>query len=174
MSAIFDLIDAQTTIQDLAARLCWCAKDSPTGRSVGAKKDFKHYTFRWNLANLEKAKGTIEFRQPPGSTNPTKSIAWIMFAVCFARSASQNSTRLNPSIAGQLDQLQRFVVGGAEICGIQDVEPLVTLFRGAQPLQVGPLHDLKDISKDEVEKLSLKARERDISLEKYKMLFGYK
>jgi hypothetical protein len=59
MTQTFQEIKKQPTIEKVAERMCLCAKDSPTGKAIKAKGDFKHYTFRWNMASLSSSKGTI-------------------------------------------------------------------------------------------------------------------
>ena len=174
MVQVFQDIDKQTTVDQIAGKMCWCSKDSPTGAALKAKEDFKHYTFRWNMASLTGAKGTIEFRQPPPSLNAEISIAWVLFAVSFARWGSQHAGDLDPTKSGRLSDLHRSVMKGAQLCAVQDTSPLALLFEKVQPLPNGPLTDIKGLSLDEIKELNRKAKEKDITLEKYKKLFGYK
>lgn len=175
MAQIFQEIQKQTTIEKVAERVCLCAKDSPTGRGINAKGDFKHYTFRWNMASLASSKGTIEFRLPPPSANADQAISWIMFVVSFVRWAAQHAaSKLDPSKPAELNDLLQFVVEGAQLSHVKDLSPVRNLFSGVSALPEGPLQDLKAIAPGDLEKLKAKAKERDITMEKYKKLFGYK
>jgi hypothetical protein len=174
IAEIFQEIERQLQTEEVAACMCWCSKTSPTGLGLDATGDLKHYTFRWNLTSLISSKGTIEFRQPPPSTSAENSIDWIMFAVSFARWALQHGGTLDPSKPGRLDDLYQHVSRGAQLSQVRDSSFLQRLFQGVEPLQDGELHDLKGITPDEVEQLRMKAEERNIALEKYKKLFGYK
>jgi hypothetical protein len=98
-----------------------------------------------------------------------------MFAVSFVRWAAQHAaTRLDSSKPGKLDDLLQFVVEGARLSHISDSSPVRNLFNGVSALPESPRQDLKAITPGDLEKLKLKAKERDITLEKYKKLFGYK
>lgn len=71
------------------------SKDSPRGLGIGATHDFVHgKMFKWNFAPLaecsdgrDKPLGTIEFRQPSGSTDPGHVAQWAFLAVAFVQAA---------------------------------------------------------------------------------------
>lgn len=146
MAQIFHDIQAQPTAKKVAEHMCWCSKGSETGVTAGARTDFQHYTFRWNLASLSSIKGTVEFRLPPPSANAGQAIGWIIFTVSLVHWATQHAGELDPSKPGQLDDLRRSVTQGAELSGMQDLAPVLCLFDGVQPLPEGPMPDLEDLS----------------------------
>lgn len=89
MAECFSHLNSQKKGQDIAAHMVRCDPKSSTGRALGQRSDFPHSGYRWNFLNLvhHNQKGTIEFRQPPGSTTPGEAITWIILAVCFAQVA---------------------------------------------------------------------------------------
>jgi len=173
MSTIFDWFDSMESIPHIAFLMCTFPRDSEYGKSMGKTTDFSHNVFRWNFTPLgEGSKGTIEFRQPPGSTNASNSRLWVQFATSFVQGAIQNADHLNAQTPPNLDLLKGFVLSGARISGVQDLTLLENLF--CEKIQLAPgAYDLKAITAEDLEKMMRKALEANITLEKFKKLFGY-
>jgi hypothetical protein len=88
MATLFSWIDGASTIPYIALIMCAFSKDSEYGQGVGKTADFPHYTFRWNFKPLTGgSKGTIEFRQPPGSSSAANTKLWVTFAASFIQGA---------------------------------------------------------------------------------------
>ncbi|KAK3395440.1 putative amidoligase enzyme-domain-containing protein [Sordaria brevicollis] len=89
MAECFSHLDAHKKGLDIARHMIRSDPRSSTGVALGRHSDFAHSTYRWNFLNLVhyNQKGTIEFRQPPGSTTAGEAITWIILAVCFAQVA---------------------------------------------------------------------------------------
>lgn len=174
MVTIFQWIDSTESSAHIAFLMCAFSKDSEYGKSVGKTADFPHNVFRWNLTPLtEGSKGTIEFRQPPGSANASDSQLWIQFAASFLQGAIHYADRLDAGTPATLDLLKSFVLNGASISGVQDLTLLENLFVGKS--QLGPgAYDLKAITTPDLERMQQKALEANITLAKFKKLFGYK
>ncbi|KAL0475172.1 putative amidoligase enzyme domain-containing protein [Neurospora intermedia] len=94
----FSHLDSLSKRKYIAAHMVRCDPNSSTGRALGQRADFPHSGYRWNFLNLvhNKSRGTIEFRQPPGSTTPGEAIAWIILTVCFAQVACAKGDSLRP------------------------------------------------------------------------------
>ncbi|KAK0632668.1 hypothetical protein B0T14DRAFT_560342 [Immersiella caudata] len=110
-----------TTIRQLAAHMNWCGADTPTGEALGQTSDFPHESFRWNFLAKSLLGGTgdgyrtIEFRQPPGSTDAAEAIKWVMLVGCFARLSCAFSVRTDDKPS--LFALGKWVRYEARICG---------------------------------------------------------
>lgn len=174
MVEIFQRIDATQTAQDVAGLMCAFSKHSTLGKSKGADKDFVHNTFRWNFESLVLgSKGTIEFRQPPGSCKAVDSRSWIEFACSFLQAAVLWGDSLDPQQTPNLEMLRTYVLNGARRSSIENLNYLENIFQGKVDLPFGP-YDLTNITEDDLNKFIKKADELNITVEKFKMLFGYK
>ncbi|KAK1776924.1 putative amidoligase enzyme-domain-containing protein [Copromyces sp. CBS 386.78] len=98
MAECFSYLDSLSERKHIAIEMVRCDPNSSTGRALGQRSDFAHSGYRWNFLNLvhNKSRGTIEFRQPPGSTTPGEAITWINLAVCFAQLACAKGDSLWP------------------------------------------------------------------------------
>ncbi|KAF2745033.1 hypothetical protein M011DRAFT_488559 [Sporormia fimetaria CBS 119925] len=87
--------------------------------------------FRWNFTGLGAGgKGTIEFRQPPGSKNENETTAWVMFTGCFVRAVLEYETdnmypRLvaadtGPGLNNKQRYFKEFVKTGANLMGYNE------------------------------------------------------
>jgi hypothetical protein len=75
---------------------------------------FRYY--RWNftqLADPEERIGTIEFRQPAGSTERAHAFCWTAFALSFVAGAYEYVDSLNPNEVASLQKLQQMIRIGA-------------------------------------------------------------
>jgi hypothetical protein len=181
MAKCFDLIDAQATFQGLSARMNWCSAASPTGIALDAKPgvDFQHDAFRWNFVGLNEGGGfgTVEFRQPPGSTSASEAIAWVMLVGCLARLSCGAGGSLNPAEKPQLKSLGEWLVYEAEWCGVPHKSLLKDLVKQAVPVTLPPGElagmDAEAITIDEDQRLRWKANDRNIVLDKYRRLLKH-
>ncbi|KAK3497494.1 putative amidoligase enzyme-domain-containing protein [Neurospora hispaniola] len=107
----FSHLDSLSKRKYIAAHMVRCDPNSSTGRALGQRSDFPHSGYRWNFLNLvhNKSRGTIEFRQPPGSTTPGEAIAWIILAVCFAQVACAKGDSLRPKERPNVETLGDWV-----------------------------------------------------------------
>ncbi|KAL2188160.1 hypothetical protein L209DRAFT_778073 [Thermothelomyces heterothallicus CBS 203.75] len=177
MAQIFDDLSRAESLADLGERMCWCSRDSVHARQTLHQDDFVHPHFRWNLTALTESRTrTIEFRQPPASRNARDTLAWILFAACFTRWASERAdAAFNPAEMPEIADLYRYVRAGAHVSVVPDdiLALLEGLFRSAKPLPA-PRHDLKGTTEEEMDELKTEAKRKGMSLEKYnKALFAY-
>jgi len=179
MAECFGRIDAQPTFEGVGARMNWCSASSPTGAALGAKPgaDFQHDAFRWNFAGLSAEGGgfgTVEFRQPPGSTSGSEAIAWVMLVGCLARLSCGAGGGLKPEQKPQLKSLGEWLVYEAEWCGVPHKGLLKDLVKQAVPVTPVPGTlagmDADAITIDEDQRLRWKANDRNYVLEKYRRL----
>jgi hypothetical protein len=132
-------IQAQTnSFRQLAAHMNWCSANTPTGEALEKTTDFPHETFRWSfLGNSSDGSRTIEFRQPPGSTDAAEVIKWVMLVGCFARLSCAFSvcTDERPSLFA----LGKWVRYEARVCGFNRlyVDELKRMFERADEPQFG-------------------------------------
>jgi hypothetical protein len=174
MATVFSWIEGVESAWHLAFLMNAYPKNSELGKATGAKKDFPHNVFRWNFTPLsEVAKGTIEFRQAPGSYSAATSKVWIQFVASFIQGAILHSGSLDPKTPPTLELFQGFLLAGAQSSGIHNLSPLQNLFVGKSQLPPGA-YDLKGCDKDGLMKLKKKALEKNITLAKFKLLYGYK
>ncbi|ORX92743.1 putative amidoligase enzyme-domain-containing protein [Clohesyomyces aquaticus] len=174
MSTLFGWIDGATTIPHVAFLMCAYSKDSAYGKSMGYTQDFLHHVFRWNFSPLSKgAKGTIEFRQPPGSSSTADTELWITFAASFIQGAVQYGNNLDSAKPPTLELFKSVILNGAYIAGIADLSLLERLFEGRTQLAPGA-YDLRNVAQGDLEKMKTKATEMSITLAKFKKLYGYK
>jgi hypothetical protein len=173
---IFQDISQVKSNESLAENMCWCSKDSIHAQNTLHEDDFVHPHFRWNFTPLTDRKGTIEFRQPPASQDASETMAWVLFAVCFAQWASERASAfLDPTRTAELAELYKCVMVGARLSGVPDgtLQGLLEkLFREAKQLPVAR-YDLKRITEDEDGGIRMEAHKGGMSSEKFKELFGY-
>ncbi|GAB1310641.1 Amidoligase enzyme [Madurella fahalii] len=181
MAQCFDRIDAQQSFEGLAARMNWCDAASPTGRALRARpgEDFQHDAYRWGFANLNEGAGlgTVEFRQPPGSTSAAEVITWVMLVGCLARLSCGLGGSLEPRHAPKLKSLGEWLVYEAEWCRMPHTSLLKDLLKQAVPVTETPGKiagmDADVITIDEDQRLRWKAGERNIVVEKYRRLLKH-
>jgi hypothetical protein len=121
MNTIFQWIDSYNTLPALASLVCSDGKES-----------YIRY-FRWNftqLADPNERIGTIEFRQPAGSTEKAHAICWTAFALSFVAGAIEVADSLNPNEVAGLQALQGMIrTGAVKLWGIPSPDPL-TYYEG--------------------------------------------
>lgn len=174
MSTLFSWIDGAASIPHVAFLMCTYSKDSDYGRAMGYTNDFPHHVFRWNFTPLSQgAKGTIEFRQPPGSSSAAETQLWITLTASFIQGAIQYADSLDSTKPPTLELFKGVILNGATVSGVSDKSLLHKLFEGKNQLAPGA-YDLKSLTQDDFEKMRRKATEMNITLTKFKKLFGYK
>ena len=110
---------------------------SATGRAHGRTADFVHGgVFKWNLAGLLPdggGTGTVEFRQPPGSTSAAEAQGWVVLAVGFVAGAvglDEDGTDV-AALDGSVEQLWCLVGRGVQTSGVAgDMGDVESLFAG--------------------------------------------
>jgi hypothetical protein len=174
MTTLFTWIDGAKDIPSIAFIMCAFSKDSQYGRDVGKTQDFVHNVFRWNFMPLAKGSmGTIEFRQPPGSSNAAATKLWITFAASFIQGAVLYADSLNGTQPPTLEGFRGFLINGAIQSGVADYSALNQLFGGKTQLPPGA-YNLEQLSSQDLANLKAKAAQSNITLEKFKKLYGYK
>ncbi|KXX73916.1 hypothetical protein MMYC01_209980 [Madurella mycetomatis] len=181
MSQCFDYIDAQLTLEGLAARMNWCDAASPTGAALRVRdsEDFQHDAYRWSFVNLNEGAGfgTIEFRQPPGSTSAAEVITWVMLVGCLARLSCGLGDSLEPRHAPKLKSLGEWLIYEAEWCRLPNTSLLQDLLKQAVPVTETPGKiagmDADAITIDEAQRLRWKVGERNIVVEKHRRLLKH-
>ncbi len=163
LADIFARIDSRGDIRSVARLMC--TMYSPTGEKSAER------FFRWNFTNLESVdKTTIEFRQPPASRTEEDAHTWIMFTNSFVQAAMVYS--LDASTSPSLELLKQFVSGPARAAHL-DTSLIDSLFVGRSllpPLQF----NLKNITTHDWDLMVKKAKAKDMTLTKFKKLYGYK
>jgi hypothetical protein len=159
----------------LAARMNWCGAKTPTAEALGNKDDFPHDAYRWNFSGLNShdGYGTVEFRQPPGSTDTAEAIKWVMLVGCFARLSCAFSVR--PEHLPSLFSLGKWVRYEARLCKFNHlyVDELKRMFERADEPQFAPGagRDAEVISGDEAKRLRwLEALRWNAGQQKFKEL----
>ncbi|KAK4116113.1 hypothetical protein N656DRAFT_786590 [Canariomyces notabilis] len=177
MAQCFERIDAQTTIEGLGLRMNWCSAVSPTGVALGKAHDgvdFQHDAYRWSFVNLNEGDGfgTVEFRQPPGSTSASEAITWVMLVGCLARLSCGLGHSLEPRHTAKLKSLGEWLVYEAKWSDIPNKGLLKDLLKQAVPVARTPGTipglDADAITIDEDQRLRWKERDRNIAVEKYR------
>lgn len=103
MPEIFQLLDSARDAPGIASIMC---SDGQGGTT--------RY-FKWNFMALvkpRKSMGTVEFRQPPGSTSRADAVLWSEFTLSFVQGAillMDHPGSINPAETATLKQLQRLV-----------------------------------------------------------------
>jgi hypothetical protein len=137
---------------------------------------------RWNFTDISRAcgKGTVEFRQPPGSANYNDAHLWITFTRAYVQGAMLSS--IDPSEPATLESFKAFLLNGARSSGVQDTSALTQLFEGkdllppaeinSQYLQ-GKYDPTKRAKPKQVAKLEEKAKQMGITVEQAMETYGY-
>lgn len=126
--------------------------NSAYGRSHGKKKDFlRGKVYKWDFTgmlpsssssskdNVGAGRGTVEFRQPPGSLSAEDAAGWITLAVAFVVGAMAVGPRLGLGAGlGGGDEIQmqgaspeelwELLAGGAEVLGWESLGVVEGLF----------------------------------------------
>jgi hypothetical protein len=144
------------------------------GTHMGKSHNFSHNVFRWNFTPLlNHSMGTIEFRQPPGSFNAALTKLRVTFAVSFVQAAITSAHTLNSTRLAVLEDFRTFLLNGAVQSGVNDYSVLDRLFYGKTQLPPG-VYDLQHFTQQDMINFGTKATELNITLEKFKKLYGYK
>lgn len=134
----FSYLDSLNERKHIAGEMVRCDPNSSTGRALGQRSDFLHSGYRWNFLNLvhNKSRGTIEFRQPPGSTTSGEAITWIILAMCFAQVACAKGDSLRPKDRPNVQTLGDWVHREAVRAGVpsEHRRRLRQLFDDAMPI----------------------------------------
>jgi hypothetical protein len=173
MDRLFSWIDGAQDVTQIVCLVCSCPKDSLKGFSMGKSHDFPHNVFRWNFTPLTKPMGTIEFRQPPGSSDAASTKLWVTFAVSLVQAAIMSTHTLNSARLPVLEDFKAFLLNGTVQSGVTDNSMLDQLFHGKTQLPPGE-YNLQQLTQQELDNLGNKAAELNITLEKFKKLYGYK
>lgn len=174
VATLFTWIDGAKDIPYIALIMCAFSKDSQYGRDVGKTQDFVHNVFRWNFMPLTKGSmGTIEFRQPPGSSNAVATKLWVTFAASFIQGAILYADNLNGTQPPTLEGFRSLLINGAIQSGVADYSALNQLFEGKTQLPAGA-YNLEGLSSQDLAKLKVKAAQSNITVEKFKKLYGYR
>lgn len=174
MPTLFNWIDGATSIPHVAFLMCTYSKDSEYGKAMGYTQDFVYHVFRWNFSPLSQGqKGTIEFRQPPGSSSLGETQLWITFAASFIHGAIQYAGRLDSTKPPTLELFKSVILNGAAISGVSDRSLLQWLFEGKTQLAPGA-YNIMALTQQDFEMMRRKAAEANITIEKFKKLYGYK
>ncbi|EJT76841.1 hypothetical protein GGTG_06755 [Gaeumannomyces tritici R3-111a-1] len=66
---------------------------SAYGRAHRKKHDFvRGKVYKWDLTGLCSARGTVEFRQPPGSLSAGQAVGWVSLALSFVEGSLRGDT----------------------------------------------------------------------------------
>lgn len=135
--------DSSKFDMDEAMNLHWAG--TRYGRVHGMKADFVHgKTFKWNFGKLYRVssagikkisgRGTVEFRQPPGSLVAQDAVTWVALAVTFfAGVVSGNGDLPFPARTGaSVADLECLVDDGSAILGLGYLGNLKELLRQAR------------------------------------------
>jgi hypothetical protein len=172
MNEVFTAIKGTTTFGQLALLMCFHSKDSAYANLVRVNRDFASDLFRWNFRPLgDTGHGAIEFRQPPGVLDSKTTKMWITFACSFIQAAMAYSGTFDATKPPDLSVFKRFLTSGSRLCANPNEHLWDFLFYEKKQLPPGP-YDLKGISRLELDKLKWKAGEKDITLEKFKRIYG--
>lgn len=174
IDTLFTWIDEARDIPSITLIMCAFSKDSQYGRDVGKTQDFAHNVFRWNFTPLTKGSmRTIEFRQPPGSSDAAATKLWVTFAASFIQGAVLFGDSLDRTQPPTLEGFKGLLINGAIQSGVADYGALDQLFKGKTQLPPGA-YDLAKFSPQDLVNLKAKAAQSNITVEKFKKLYGYK
>jgi hypothetical protein len=163
MATLFAWIDGAEDIPYIALLVCAFSKDSQYGRDVGKTTDFAHNVFRWNFTPLTRGNmGTIEFLQPPGSSNAAATKIWVTFAASFIQGAVLYGDGLVGTQKPTLESFRGFLINGAIQYGVTDYSDLNQLFEGKTQLPQGA-YNLADFSGQDLANLKTKATQSNIT-----------
>lgn len=178
MPDIFSKLNSCTSTAMVASYMNMMSKDSSYGKQLRKTADFTCAYFRWNFTSCQSGKGTVEFRQPPGSDCKEDTLTWITFAVLFATAAVTGPVTVDPKKEpASLAELKNFLQSGAVAANVTKENWLLIekLFHGKTLLPAGKYaYDVMDTSEKDLELMMKKATDKDITLEKFKKLYGYK
>ena len=174
MDLLFSQIDGAQDVAQIVSLVCLYPKDTLHGLRLGKSHDFPHRVFRWNFTPLTKhSMGTIEFRQPPGSSDAASAKLWVTFAVSFVQAAITSAHTLNSARLPVLEDFKAFLLNGAVQSGVTDSSMLDRLFHGKTQLPPGK-YNLYQLTQQDLDYFGTKAAELNITLENFKELYGYK
>lgn len=178
MPQVFQELKGLPDIDSVIRRMCLMSENSPYGKQLRKKDPFMATFFRWNFIGCKSGKGTVEFRQPPGSDGKEDTLAWTSFTVSFLAAAVATADKLVPEKEPlSLDELKRFVQVGATAAGTSQRQRALVekLFAGKTLLPPSKYaYDIMDPSEKDLAVMIMKAKEKNITLEKFKKLYGYK
>lgn len=175
-SCVGSIYEETDSFANLAVRMNWCGAGTATADALGSSDDFAHDAYRWNFMGLmrnDDGYGTIEFRQPPGSTDAADAIRWIMLVGCFARLSCAFSVR--PEHKPSLFSLGKWIRYEARMCKFNPlyVDELKGMFERADAPNFAPGagRDPEAISNDDAAAMRwLEAMHRNAGQQKYKEL----
>lgn len=174
MDMLFSRIDGAQDLAQIVSLVCLYPKDTTHGLRMGKLHNFPYRVFRWNFTPLTMySKGTIEFRQPPGSSDAASAKLWVTFAVSFVQAAITSAHTLDSARLPVLEDFKTFLLNGAVQSGVTDRSMLDRLFDGKTQLPPGR-ENLFELTQQELDNLGTKAGELNITLENFKELYGYK
>lgn len=178
MPQVFQELKGGSDVNSVIRRICLMSENSPYGKQLRKKEPFLASFFRWNFIGCMSGKGTVEFRQSPGSEKKEDTLTWITFAVCFLAAAVSAADKLAPEKEpASLDELRCFLRLGAKATGTSQGQWAFVekLFAGKTLLPPGLYaYDIMDTSEEDLEVMVRKAKQKNITLEKFKELYGYK
>ncbi|KAH8773418.1 hypothetical protein F5883DRAFT_641410 [Diaporthe sp. PMI_573] len=110
----------------------------------------------WNFDKVSYSRwsddgGTIEFRRPPGVTNPDDGLAWMELALYFIQAARElqgRVSRLDAQYASDVAGLERFIHDGlSHACGTPKPTNLQSLFHGKSG-RIPPITQMDQLGHD--------------------------
>ncbi|KAI8625623.1 putative amidoligase enzyme-domain-containing protein [Xylariaceae sp. FL1651] len=129
---------------DVVRAMCLFPARSAYGRAHGFTEDFVHGVYKWDFSGLilphegGQGKGTLEFRQAPGSRSAEDVRTWVELAVAFAAGAVDVSADgyvtdtggvgLDPNKRVRMEDLWWILSVGAQSSGIGDLRGVEKLF----------------------------------------------
>lgn len=156
MPEIFEKLNSFKRTDTVVFYMNAMSKDSPMGKKMTRiSTDFRRPYYRWNLTSCKRGRGTIEFRQAPGSECKEDTLTWITFAVSFVTAAVNGAVKLDPkNEPTSLDELKDFVHSGAITAKVTEKnwQLIEKLFKGKKMLPSGSYaHDPMNISEQDLE-----------------------
>lgn len=167
MPEVFEMIDAIPSTEKLALLM-----------NIYKEPGMFLKFFRWNFENLRPGmKGTIEFRQPPGSVDDQDSRFWILFTRAYVHAAMLYGDKIDPAKPVQdLRVFRDFILDGAKDAGMS-VRNQATLAKPFEEKALFPEVRFKLTNEDEdsveykAEMESL-AREENLSFDEVKYRYS--
>ncbi|KAK4187128.1 putative amidoligase enzyme-domain-containing protein [Podospora australis] len=131
--------NAMGTMREVVEKMNLFPADSAYGKAHGRKEDFvRGKVYKWDFTGMlppgegGSGRGTIEFRQAPGSLTSENAEGWITLALAFVAGAvSMNVNHLGVDADDQgatMDDLWDLFAGGAEVLGWQSLGEVERLF----------------------------------------------
>ncbi|KAK3334223.1 putative amidoligase enzyme-domain-containing protein [Cercophora scortea] len=107
--------------------------NSPYGRAHGRQKDFvRGKVYKWDFTGMMSGgRGTVEFRQAPGSVAAADATGWVTLAVAFVVGAMAVGPQLGGVGVGEgasAEELWALLAGGAEVLGWESLGAAEGLF----------------------------------------------